>query len=429
MMLFIYNILFPIGFVLFLPGLIYKLIMRPGWKKTFWERFSIFSSEAKTKLKETEGAIWIHSVSVGETMIALSLIKKWQSEKPERKFVLSTTTTTGQELARSKVPTGVNVIFCPIDFSVFVSRTFNVVKPSMLVIFETEIWPNMINQAVKRCGGKLALVNARMSDKSAHGYAKISFFIKPLLENFKIICVQSENDNGRFSTLAPDADVRTCGNMKFDQNVPADLKGPDLDEYFGTEKRTVVLAASTHPGEEKLIAQTFIDLKKDFSDLRLVIMPRHAERGGEIASDLKSLKIPFIRKTSGEKASAPVDCLLADTTGEMLAFMKASDIVIMGKSLAGQDEGHNVIEPALLAKPIVTGAVLKNFRFALNVLKEKDAVITVASDSGLEPALKRLIDDPSFRDELGQRAREAVSVHAGATLKTIKLLEEILCSR
>ena len=117
MMLFFYNIFFPIGLVLFLQGLIYKLIMRPGWKKTFGERFSIFSTDAKAKLKESEGAVWIHSVSVGETMIALSLIKKWQTENPERKFVLSTTTTTGQELARSKAPAGVNVIFCPIDFS------------------------------------------------------------------------------------------------------------------------------------------------------------------------------------------------------------------------------------------------------------------------------------------------------------------------
>jgi len=427
-MLFFYNIFFPIGFILFLPGLLYKLIMRPGWKKTFGERFSIFSPEARRKLKETEGAVWIHSVSVGETMIALSLIKKWQAEDSSRKFVLSTTTTTGQELARSKVPSGVNVIFCPIDFSLFVKRTFRIVKPSMLVIFETEIWPNMIDQAVKECG-KLALVNARMSDKSAHGYSKIAFFIRPLLEKFKIICVQSENDKNRFSSVAPGADVRTCGNMKFDQDIPENLKGPDLNEYFGTGEKTVILAASTHPGEEKLIAETFIRLKKDFASLRLVIMPRHAERGGEIASDLKALRLSFARKTSGEKPSSPVECLLADTTGEMLSFMKVADVVIMGKSLAGNDEGHNLIEPALLAKPVVTGSVLKNFRFALNVLKEKDAVITVDSDLDLETALRRLIDDVSFREELGNRAREAVSVHTGATGKTIKLLEDILWNR
>ena len=164
-MLYIYTICFPVGLALFLPGLIYKLIKRPGYKKTFAERFGIFSSERIKTLSAMKKPVWIHSVSVGETVIALSMLSKWMKLYPDRQFVISTTTTTGQELARSKAPAGVEVIFCPIDFLPFVMRTFSIVNPSALVIFETEIWPCMVNYAALK-GLGVFLVNGRMSDKS-----------------------------------------------------------------------------------------------------------------------------------------------------------------------------------------------------------------------------------------------------------------------
>ena len=168
-MRFIYNLIFPLAFVFFVPGMIIKLIRRPGYKRTFMERFAVFSMAKKKRLKEYQGAAWVHAVSVGETVIAAALIDKWQQAHPERKFVLSTTTTTGQELARKKTNDDVVVIYCPIDFIFFVRRVLSLVKPVMLVIFETEIWPNMIAEA-RKSGAKVALVNARMSDRSARGY-------------------------------------------------------------------------------------------------------------------------------------------------------------------------------------------------------------------------------------------------------------------
>lgn len=420
-MLFLYNLLFPLVFLFFLPGLLWKLWRRPGWKKTFGERFGFFSGERIRKLREQKNVVWIHSVSVGETVIALGLLREWRQLHPEHDFVLSTTTTTGQALAREKAPEGVEVIFCPIDMIQFVSRTLRIVRPRMLVILETEIWPNMI-WAVRQCGGKVALVNGRMSDHSMKGYRRFRIFFSPILMMFDRILVQTHADEERFLTVSPSAIVEVGGNMKFDQDVPADLKPADLEPYFGPGPYTVLLAASTHPGEEELIARTW----QEFPGLKLVIIPRHAERGGEIAEMLKKRNIGFCRRSTGEIPSAPVDCLLADTTGEMLKFMQAADIVIMGKSLAGQDEGHNLIEPALLGKPIITGAVLKNFRQVLEILKNADALALIRHDDELKETIAGLLADPVRRRELGIRARVAIAEHKGATKRNIEKLEELI---
>ena len=423
-MIFIYNMLFFPGLIFFLPGLICKLIWRPGYKKTFAERFAVFSAEQKTRLKSVERPVWVHAVSVGETMVALALIKKWKEKNPSRRFVLSTTTTTGQELARSKAPEDLPVFFCPLDFIFFVKRTLRLINPSMLVILETEIWPNLISEARKY--GKVVLVNARISDKSVKGYLKFKSFFGPLLSNFNLICAQSENDCSRFLSIAPEVNVKVSGNIKFDQEIPSKMPDIDLSGLFGSGKSTILLAASTHPGEEKLIAETYLELRKDFQDLKLLIVPRHSERGSEIASILSSLKIPFYRRSQQQAFSEKeeLDCLLADTTGELLAFISKSDIVIMGKSLAGHDEGHNLIEPALLAKPIVTGPVITNFRFVLNALLEKNAVFTVDADDKLEGVLRQLLENPSLREETGKRAKEAISIHKGAADKTVELIEK-----
>lgn len=425
-MRFFYNLIFPLAFIFFVPGMIIKLIRRPGYKRTFMERFAIFSSERKKALREMKGAIWVHAVSVGETVIAAAMIEKWQQEKPERKFVLSTTTTTGQELARKKTNENVQVIYCPIDFIFFVRKAIRLIQPSMLVIFETEIWPNLIVEA-KRFGAKVALVNARMSDKSSRGYYRWRHFFSPLLSKFDLIGVQTQQDLERFSSVAPKANIKVMHNMKFDQQVPAGFKSVDLDAYFGNSKHQILLAASTHPGEENLIAKVYSEIKNSFPDLRLVVVPRHAERGNEIVKILNDLKLSFRRRSEDDgSAKNDVDVLLADTTGEMLGLMQSADVVIMGKSLAGQDEGHNIIEPAILGKAIVTGNVLKNFRFILNVFKDNNALITIDCDEQLADVLKELFSDARRREELGSKAQQVIEAQRGATINTIRSLEVIL---
>lgn len=418
----IYNILFPLVFLFFLPGLIYKLIWRSGYKKTFAERFGIFGKRAAV-LRSYKGAVWIHAVSVGETMIALALLKKWMQSAPDKKFILSTTTTTGQELARSKVPAGVEVIFCPLDLIFFVRHVMKLIQPSVLAILETEIWPNLLAEAQKY--GKVVLVNGRMSDKSSKGYQRFKVFFRPVFELFDLACVQTDEDKKRYLSVAPDLKVEVCGNIKFDQEIPDKLPDLGIHQYFGTEESKIVLAASTHPGEEKLIAEIIIRLKQKYKNLKLIIVPRHAERGSDIASMLLSINMTFCRRSLGEKPASPVDCLLADTTGEMLAFIKISDIVIMGKSFAGHDEGHNLIEPALMAKPIVTGAVLKNFRFVLNALLKENAVITAENEDVLEEKITYLLETPVIAEGFGIRASAAIGKHKGAVNRILKSINNI----
>lgn len=424
MMLFIYRFFFPFVFPFFLPGLIWKLIRRPGHKASYWERFGIYSNEKKLQLREYQGGIWLHAVSVGETNLALTVLNKWVKMAPDQKFILSTTTTTGQEIARNKCPENVIVIFCPIDLTAFVRTALNLIKPSALVIFETELWPNLIAEARNR-QIPTALVNARMSDHSAKGYRKFKMFFAPLLRQLNLVAAQSEADLQRYLDLAPGITAVNTGNLKFDQQVPENLTALDTAHWFGKVPQTLIAAASTHPGEEALIARTFKDLLAEFPDAGLVIVPRHAERGGEVEEILNSLALPCCRKSTGNPPAAPVQVLLADTTGEMLSIMKAADIVIMGKSLAGQDEGHNLIEPALLDKPIVTGAVLKNFRFVQQVLRDADALAEVHADPELATVLARLLRNADERTELGRRGGEAIRKNAGAINRTLDLLDNL----
>ncbi len=423
---FLYNLLFPLVFLAFIPGLIAKLVKRSGPKRTYAERFGIFSKEKAEALKAARGAIWVHAVSVGEINVALSMISKWLKENPSRRFAISTTTTTAQEIAMKKAPAGTPVFFCPLDFAPCVARVLGLLKPSALVIFETEIWPNMIRMA-KASGAKTALVNARISDKSVKGYVRVRVVFGPLLELFDTICVQTAADAERMKAISPKLKPEVCGNIKFDQELPSSFKDFELDKVFGPAPRKILIAASTHTPEEKLIAETWQSLAKRHPELKLVIVPRHAERGADLASMLSDLNVKFHRRsTQKEPPAQPVDCLLADTTGELLAFIAASDIVIIGKTLAGNDEGQNIIEPALLAKPIVCGPHLKNFRQAIEALKKADAVASVPSDGELEAALERLLSDPAAAQALGARAREAVAAHGGASARTIKTLEKAL---
>lgn len=423
----LYNIAFPLAFLFFLPGLLIKLIRRPGTKRNYPERFAVFTKEKKERLKALNHPVWMHAVSVGETNLALTALQAWRKLDPNRRFVLSTTTTTAQEIARKKVPEGVEVIFCPIDFLPFVRKTFDVIRPSGLIIFETEIWPNLIRTAKKR-GLPLALVNARMSDHSMRGYRRFRMFFAPLLRYFDAICVQTEADRERYLMVAPDMADRIIvgGNIKFDQRAPENFKLPDLTAVFPPGTSPVIIGASTHPYEEKMIVDAFLQLRGQYSGAALILVPRHAERGTELAEMLKSKNVPFLRRSTGERSrEGYVECLLADTTGELMGFIAASDIVVMGKTLAGNHDGQNIIEPAVLGKAIVCGRELCNFREAMNILKKADAVLTVETGEELRKAFYMLSADPEMRNKLGRRAHEAITAHSGAIAKNIELLEKL----
>ena len=420
-MIWLYRLFFPLVFVCFLPGLVIKLIRRPGRKSNYAERFGFFKPDREEKLSRLKGAVWIHAVSVGETNVALSLLKKWISTNPERKFVFSTTTTTAQEIAWNKVPQGVEVFFCPIDFTPFVKKVLKLIQPSALVILETELWPNMIT-LTRKSGAGVFLVNGRISDHSAGGYRRFRAFFAPVLRQFNRICVQTALDAKRFDAVAPGLPVSVTGNIKFDQIPSPGLQGIDLTEFFAGDF-TTVLACSTHAPEEKMILEVFQEARIKHPELKLVIVPRHAERGGEIEKQIQTAGLSCYRRSSGKPLTGKVDCLLADTTGELLKFIRSSDIVLMGKTFCGNTEGQNIIEPAALGKAIVTGPEMRNFKQAFAALCSEKGVLRLESDSELPEAIEKLASSPVLRREFGKNAEKAIAVHAGALQKTITILE------
>ncbi len=423
-MRFLYNLLFPFAFLAFLPDMLIKLIRRSGWKKTFSERFGIYSKSRIAELREWQGATWLHAVSVGETNLTLSLLKRWCELEPNRKFILSTTTTTAQEIARTKSPANVKVIFCPLDYFLIVRRVLNLLKPSMIVIFETELWPELITAAKKR-GICLKLANTRISDHSFPGYRRFRFIFAPLLSSFETICAQTELDRTRLLEIAPaiSKNVIVCGNIKFDQ-IPPQGNGFDFSEIFGTKNIKTLIAASTHQPEENLILNSFVELKKQFPYIRLVLVPRHAERGNELEKLLNDKNLSYHRRSNHSGLETDFDVLLADTTGELGRMIKGADIVIMGKTLAGNREGQNIIEPAIMGKPIVCGRELTNFRQALDLLVRNHAVYRIKNDSELTGALARLIQDTDYAASMGKLASETMAQSKGASERILSYLRK-----
>lgn len=431
MKLILYNLLFLIAFILYLPCFVLKLVRRGGFSHHFWERFSVYSAEQKARLRGFDRPVWIHAVSVGEVVAAASFIHYWREREPGLQFVLSTTTTTGHATARKKLPTDIGLIYCPLDFSVFVRRALNLVRPRMLVIFEVELWPNLITLTSRR-GSPVVLVNGRMSDRSAAGYARHRWFFTDLFRRFSLLCMQSGVDADRVRAVVGNGvPVYACNTMKFDQIPDADGVDPAalLDEFFGQDERLVWLAASTHAGEEALAADVFLGLRGKFPSLRLVLVPRHHERTAEVEKALRERDLAYrLLRTDAEPDadSDAADVLIVNTTGELMKFYSVADVVFVGKCLAGNEGGHNIIEPAIFGRAIIHGRAMQNFRFVVDVFRESDAAVEVGSDEELGEAVRRLLADPAQRQELGRRARSVVEASRGAIERTIALLTPLL---
>jgi len=431
MKLFLYDLLFLIAFILYLPVFIVKLVRRGGVSHHFSERFGLYSRGQKRGLRELDRPVWIHACSVGEVVAAVSFIRRWRERDPELHFVLSCTTTTGHATAAKKLPDGVGLVYCPLDFSFPVRRALRIIRPRLLVIFEVEVWPNLISLAANT-GAPVVLANGRMSDKSSQGYARHGWFFRDLFDRFAVICVQSEEDATRVRRVVDDrVPVHVCNTMKFDQ--APDVTGVDktalLDQAFGRGERLVWTAGSTHPAEEALVADAFKRLKEQFPALKLVLVPRHHERTAEVEKILVERDLPYRLLAPKEGASptdGTVDILLVNTTGELMNFYASSDVVFVGKSLAGAEGGHNIIEPAIFGKPIVHGPAMQNFRAVARIFRNADATVQAESDAELAPAVGELLGDQDKRGELGRRAREVVETWRGAVDRTLDCFEPLL---
>lgn len=430
--LLLYNLLFPGLFLVYLPFYLVHLIRRGGLQWDFLQRLGLFGGATAAALRGLRRPVWVHAVSVGETVAALSFVRRLQERHPGRAVVLSSTTTTGHDLAVRKAPAGVVCIYCPLDFWPVVRRTLSLVRPSLLVIFEVEVWPTLIRTA-SACGVPVTLVNGRFSDRSARAYYRWRWFFAPLFRTFRVLCVQTPEDAERVRRLTGEAvPVAVCNTVKFDQVPDADGKDKSaaLREAFGTEPRLVFCAGSTHPGEEEMVLDALVALKPEFPSLRVVLVPRHHERAPAVERVLQERRLSYrlLVPSAGAPAppAVPVDVLLVNTTGELMNFYAACDVAYVGKSMAGNEGGHNIIEPAIFAKPILHGANMQNFRAVAAAFGRARAAVVLQDVGEFAPALRQLLADPGERQALGTRARQVVDEGRGAIDRTLDLLEPYL---
>lgn len=426
----LYNILVNIAVILLAPFYMIKLWRRGNWVQGFRQRFGRYNAKVKQSITNSH-VMWIHAVSVGEVNLVIRLIDELEDRLPNLKIVVSTTTTTGMAELRRRLPGHILKIYYPIDRKKWVQRALGTIHPEALILVETEIWPNFLWRA-QQMNVPTFLVNARISESSFKGYRRFNSIFRGLFQGVSRVCCPSQTDARRLHELGCRADaVHVVGNMKFDTAAPdgqKKLNARELLDRIGVPRNALIMVAgSTHDGEEALLAKAFLKLKKRFPQLFLIIVPRHHERGREAGRAVKSKGVNVIYRRDLRRrephAVNGVDCLLVNTTGELKFFYEIADIVFVGKSITAKG-GQNPIEPAALGKAIVFGPNMQNFRAIVPEFLEAEAVRQVGSARELEPVLSELLADPKLREEMGVRAQEVVKRNYGAIKRTVDVIAE-----
>ncbi len=427
----LYSLLLTVGFVLMLPLL---LLRREKYAAGFRQRFGHIPALPQNG----NPVVWIHCVSVGETNAALPLVKALREEYPDYQIVISTVTKTGQELAQKLFQEDANLIFYfPFDWKFTVKRALEKIKPNVVLIMETELWFNFIREAV-RTNIRVFIVNGRISEKSANRYMKIPKMMRRVLRYIDLALMQTNKDAKRLLSLGINPNkVRVTGNIKFDQ--PEIEKENLFLNYFGerfdiTPENPMIVAASTHAPEEKWIIEAFKKVCKSRSENlpRLLLVPRHPERFGEVEELVRKSGLKLVRRSSPlglEDISA--DVILLDSIGELRQVFPLAEIVFVGGSLIPHG-GQNILEPALAGKAIVTGFYTVNFAEIVDAFEQNEAVIRLPElqESGIPDKLaevfNELLENAGARSKLAENALAMLEKNRGATAKTMKFLRPTL---
>jgi 3-deoxy-D-manno-octulosonic-acid transferase len=412
-MYFLYTFLYAVAIFLLLP---FEYFKRPKNLRRKWLMEKFGRLDFNSSRTHVSASIWVHAVSVGEVMAATPLLKRIREGYPSKGIVLSTITDTGLKVAKERVPEGSTVVYLPFDMPSILNAAVSRAMPVLLIVIETELWPNML-RVFRMKGVPVILLNGRISEKSFRGYKKISQFMKKVLSYVDLLGMQSDEYVERIRSLgADDARVRNLGNFKFDLRPPSRM--PEWTELI---KGPLIVAGSTHGGEEELMASVYVSLKKDFPDLNIIVAPRHPERFKGVEEMLMARGIPFVKRSAlGGPASLSAGAfVLLDTVGELLSVYGAADIAVIGKSFRGIG-GQNPLEPAFWGKPIVCGPHMENFPVIREFYKE-GAAMEVTEDR-LYPQLKELLISGDRANEMGSKARELYRKNSGAVEKAMKII-------
>lgn len=426
---FIYNLVFTLA----IPFILIRMWLRgdanPGYRKRWAERFAFFNFGGKAN------GLLIHSVSVGETLAAVPLVRSLQKAHPELTLTITTTTPTGsdqvQRIYAEDIAAGrVFHVYLPYDLPWLMQRFIAKVQPKACIIMETELWPNII-RSCNKAQVPVTLANARLSEKSARGYAKFSKLTQPMLQGLDLVAAQHRNDAQRFIDLGiAENKVEVTGSIKFDITIPDDAikQGQALRTLWGSE-RTVLVLASSHEGEDDLMLNSYQELLADFPDLLLIIVPRHPERFDEVAALILDKELHLVRRSESFdkgnlQANPMTQVYLADTMGEMLLLLAAADIAIIGGSFI-EHGGHNPLEACALAKPVIMGPSDYNFAAISQQLIEQGAMQQSPSDH-LTDCIRQLIKHPEIRIDMGIKGQRVVADNQGAVGRLTELVSRQL---
>jgi 3-deoxy-D-manno-octulosonic-acid transferase len=432
----LYSLALTILCLALLPYFIYQAIRHGKYAASFKERLGWLPVSSLSDGRKT---IWVHAVSVGEFLAARPLVERIKRELPDFRLVVSTTTLTGQRLARAESPARFDAVFYfPFDWTFAVRRSLNRVKPSLVVILETELWPNFLRECRRR-GILTVIANGRISPRSFARYKRVRRFIARALNDVSLLIMQSEADAERASLLGARAgQVRVCGNLKYDiasEAQSSNLKSETaekIDNLFAlSSSHQLIIAGSTAPGEENILLAAFGEARKQqrLADARLILAPRHPERFNEVASLIAQSGFRFARRSENAVDSQAADVILLDTIGELAALYRFAAVVFVGGSLVPRG-GHNIIEPALYAKPIIVGPHTENFRQIVSDFAQADAVVQISAtdeavSSSFTKELIRLLSDTESAQAMGARAREISHKSRGATECAIAAILEL----
>jgi len=415
-----YRLVLPLLFMAAFPGWIVKMLRRGGFGTHLAERIAFYQIPPE---EEPCGAVHVHAVSVGEALLALKLIREWLVTEPGRRFVLATGTATGHAVATAAYLPSLRVTYSPLDFRWMVRRYLNRFEPSQIILIEGEVWPHLLLEC-KRREIPVRLVNARMSPRSARRFNRFAAWLRPIYQLLDAVAIQEPEDAGIWQNLGLFREkIHTTGSLKFDP-VSGALPGrrPEFQAIIDVLGlgRKVILAASTHAGEDTLIAAA---IREALPDALIVLVPRHAERRAEMSAELEKAGF-LVRLRSTAAGLAATDdrrfVLIIDSTGELSDWTAHADAVIIGKSFLSTG-GQNPCEAILAGKPLILGPHMENFQPLAARLIATDGCISVRDSSELPTAI-RMVMDPMRAQELTRNASALLTRHQGATQRILGLL-------
>ena len=423
MIYYLYNFLLTFLLIVAIPYFLVRSLISKRFCKALPQRLGFFQSPSFKR------PIWVHAASVGEVFCSIPLLKKIKRELPYSKIVLTTMTSTGNETAKLQLSEADQILFVPIDHPFIIRRAVKRIQPSLLLIAETELWPNLLRSCGKR-GIPIILFNGRISQKSFRRYLLFKFFFKECLKYISLFLMQTEQDQERVVEMGAESHkTKVEGNLKFDQAFPS-FSQKTTDEmggaigFHGLEK--ILIAGSTHSGEEEILVRLYKELKKMEPHLLLILAPRHLERLEEVERILRKEAISWLRKTSlrmrpGRPDQVSPEVILLDTMGELTGIYSLGTLVFVGGSLV-RIGGHNPLEPLFFKKCVLFGPYMFNFLEISSRLVETGGAIQVSGEEELFSQSRRLLLDERARQEVGEKGYQFLQKHRGATER---MFEEI----